>query len=72
MPSRMTPVGRRPMRNSGRPESTPRTTAKRGVEKRTVSVPLHDRVRTGTLRGIAEDAGAKDFDEFCKWVNRKR
>jgi hypothetical protein len=31
------------------------------VEKRTVSVPLHDRVRTGTLRSIAEDASA--FDE---------
>jgi len=42
------------------------------VERRTVSVPLHDRVRTGTLRGIADDAGAKDFDEFCKWVDRNR
>lgn len=42
------------------------------VEKRTVSVPLHDRVRTGTLPGIAEDAEAKDFDEFCKWIDRNR
>ena len=42
------------------------------VERRTVSIPLHDRVRTGTLRGIAEDAGAKDFDEFCKWIDRNR
>ena len=42
------------------------------VESRTVSVPLHDRVRIGTLRGIAEDAGANDFDEFCKWIDRNR
>ena len=42
------------------------------VEKRTMGVPLHDRVRTGTLRGFAEDAGAKDFDEFCKWIDRNR
>lgn len=41
-------------------------------EKRTVSVPLHDRVSMGTLRGIAEDAGANDFDEFCKWIDRNR
>ena len=42
------------------------------VEARTVSVPLHDRVRIGTLRGIAEDAGANDFDEFCRWIDRNR
>ena len=43
-----------------------------GVESRTVSVSLYDRVRTRTLRGIGEDAGAKDFDEFCKWIDRNR
>jgi hypothetical protein len=43
-----------------------------GVETRTVSVPLHDRVRTGTLRRIAEDAGAKDFEKFCEWIDRNR
>jgi predicted RNA binding protein YcfA (HicA-like mRNA interferase family) len=42
------------------------------IEQRTVSVPLHARLRIGTLRGIAEDAGAKDFDEFCKWIDRNR
>jgi len=42
------------------------------VESRTVSVPLHDRVRIGTLHGIAEDAGAKEFDAFCKWIDRNR
>lgn len=42
------------------------------VEARTVSVPLHDRIRTGTLRGIAEDAGGKDFERFCQWIDRNR
>lgn len=41
-------------------------------EKRTVSVPLHDRVKTGTLRSIAEDAGANDFEAFCRWIDRNR
>ena len=43
-----------------------------GVEKRTVSVPLHDSVSIGTLNDIAEDAGAKDFEEFCRWIDRNR
>jgi predicted RNA binding protein YcfA (HicA-like mRNA interferase family) len=42
------------------------------VERRTVSIPLHDRVQIGTLRGVAEDAGAKDFDKFCRWIDRNR
>jgi predicted RNA binding protein YcfA (HicA-like mRNA interferase family) len=42
------------------------------IESRTMSVPPHDQVRIGTLRGIADDAGAKDFDEFCAWINRNR
>ena len=42
------------------------------VERRTVSVPLHERVRTGTLRGIAENAGAEGFDAFCKRIARNR
>jgi predicted RNA binding protein YcfA (HicA-like mRNA interferase family) len=41
-------------------------------EKRTVTVPMHDRIKTGTLRDIAEQAGAKDFDEFCRWIDRNR
>lgn len=39
---------------------------------RTVPVPLHDEVATGTLRSIAEQAGAQDFDEFCRWIERNR
>jgi hypothetical protein len=37
-----------------------------------VSVPLHDSVSIRTLRSIAESAGAKDFDAFCRWVDVKR
>lgn len=33
-------------------------------EVRTVVVPLHDEVSTGTLRKIAEQAGADDFQKF--------
>lgn len=40
------------------------------TEPRTVSVPLHDSVDIGTLRGIADDAGAEDFDAFCEWIDR--
>lgn len=39
-------------------------------DTRTVTIPLHDELRTGTLRAIAEDAGAQDFDAFCEWVDR--
>lgn len=42
------------------------------TETRTVSVPRHDRLDTGTLRHIAEQAGAADFDEFCRWIDRNR
>lgn len=42
------------------------------TEPRIVVVPLHDSVSIGTLRDIAESAGARDFDEFCAWVDRNR
>ncbi|QLD89652.1 type II toxin-antitoxin system HicA family toxin [Natronomonas salina] len=38
-------------------------------DKRQVTVPLHDELRTGTLRSIAEDAGANDFNAFCDWID---
>lgn len=37
---------------------------------RVVSVPMHDRIDTGTLRSIAAQAGAQDFDAFCAWLDR--
>ncbi len=39
-------------------------------DRRRVTVPLHDELRTGTLRRIAEQAGANEFDAFCAWVDR--
>ena len=39
-------------------------------EKRVVTVPMHDELATGTLRSIADQAGANDFDAFCEWIDR--
>lgn len=40
-------------------------------EVRTVIVPLHEELKTGTLREIADGAGAKDFDEFRDALERE-
>lgn len=42
------------------------------TDPRTVVVPLHDSVSIGTLQDIADDAGATDFDAFCRWIDRHR
>lgn len=42
------------------------------TEPRSVTVPRHDRLDTGTLQSIAEQAGAVDFDEFCQWIDDNR
>jgi predicted RNA binding protein YcfA (HicA-like mRNA interferase family) len=42
------------------------------TDARTVPVPYHDRISIGTLQEIADQAGAKDFDEFCRWIDRNR
>lgn len=42
------------------------------TDPRTVTVPLHDRIDTGTLRSIASQAGADDFQAFCAWIDRNR
>jgi predicted RNA binding protein YcfA (HicA-like mRNA interferase family) len=39
-------------------------------DRRQVTVPLHDELRRGTLRDIAESAGANNFDAFCEWIDR--
>jgi predicted RNA binding protein YcfA (HicA-like mRNA interferase family) len=39
-------------------------------DRRQVTVPLHDELQTGTLRSIAEQAGANEIDAFCAWVDR--
>lgn len=38
-------------------------------EVRVVTVPLVDDIPTGTLRAIAEQSGAKDFDAWCAWID---
>lgn len=42
------------------------------TDARTVPVPLHDELSTGTLRDIADQAGARDFQAFCDWIERNR
>ena len=39
-------------------------------DRRQVTVPLHDELKTGTLRSIADGAGANDVDAFCDWIDR--
>jgi hypothetical protein len=34
------------------------------------TVPFRNELPAGTLRSIAEDAGAKDIDTFCARVDR--
>lgn len=41
-------------------------------EVRLVSVPMHDRIRDGTLRNIADLYGADDFDAWCAWIDENR
>lgn len=36
---------------------------------RNVDVPMHDEVKIGTLRSIADQCGAEDFQEWCRWID---
>ena len=38
-------------------------------EVRNVDVPMHDEVKIGTLRSIADQCGADDFREWCRWID---
>lgn len=40
-----------------------------GDDVRIVTVPMVDEIPTGTLRAIAEQSGAKDFDAWCEWID---
>ena len=40
------------------------------ADPRIVTVPPHDSISIGTLRDIAEDAGAVDFESFCERIDR--
>lgn len=39
-------------------------------EVRNVDVPMHDEVKIGTLRNIADQCGAEDFEAWCRWIDR--
>lgn len=41
-------------------------------EIRNVTVPMGGEIRTGTLRSIAEQCGAKDFGSWCEWIEELR
>jgi len=36
---------------------------------RVVTVPQHSRIKTGTLRVIADQCGAENFYDWCEWIN---
>lgn len=39
---------------------------------RVVSVPMHDRIKIGTLQNIMAQCGGEDFEKFCEWIDRNR
>ncbi|PSP72905.1 type II toxin-antitoxin system HicA family toxin [Halobacteriales archaeon QS_3_64_16] len=38
-------------------------------EVRNVDVPMHDEIRIGTLHSIADQCGAADFKQWCRWID---
>lgn len=38
-------------------------------EVRHVDVPQHRQVKIGTLRSIADQCGAEDFEAWCEWID---
>lgn len=38
-------------------------------EVRNVTVPIHGEIDTGTLRSIATQRGAEEFDAWCDWID---
>ncbi|GAA0218611.1 type II toxin-antitoxin system HicA family toxin [Halobacterium noricense] len=41
-------------------------------EVRLVDVPMHDEIAIGTLRSIADQCGADDFQAWCAWIDEHR
>ena len=41
-------------------------------EGRTVTVPQYDRIDVSLLPRIADQCGANDFREWCRWIERHR
>ena len=42
------------------------------AEARTVPVPLHDEISEGTLKDIADQAGANNYQKFKAWIDQNR
>jgi predicted RNA binding protein YcfA (HicA-like mRNA interferase family) len=42
------------------------------IHTRMVTVPAHDSLSIESLRDIADDAGAEDFQSFCEWTDGHR
>lgn len=38
-------------------------------EVRNVTVPIHGEIHRDTLRSIADQCGAEDFDAWCEWID---
>lgn len=38
-------------------------------EVRNVDVPQHTEINIGTLRSIADQCGAEDFEAWCEWID---
>lgn len=36
---------------------------------RLVDVPIHDEIAIGTLRDIADQCGAAEFHDWCRWID---
>lgn len=37
---------------------------------RNVTIPMKNRIEEGTLRNIAKQCGADNFQEWCRWIDR--
>ena len=42
------------------------------AQARTVPVPLHDEISEGTLKDIADQAGANNYQKFKAWIDQNR
>lgn len=42
------------------------------TDARVATVPVGHEVGGDTLRSIADQCGAEDFDAFCGWIDRNR
>lgn len=41
-------------------------------EVRNVSIPMGGEIKTGTLKNIAYQCGAEDFNSWCEWIDEHK